>query len=1188
MSKRRVCEGGVGSVVCVSFLRVLAVLAAAFLSGRLAGELSAQAPVVDSVLVDDTVVPGTGEADSPSDNASSFPDDPGFFRPLPLPKSLERDGDAAGLRPAGGLVSIDLRTREVTYRDPSAIGEILPGISEREGGPGALPSGLDLEHDDGARGEGDGEGANFSALSLLSQGDTEAFPNRVTVKLFQCVRDTGGTLRGYVCSGALIDSKHVITAGHCVYFHDDDDNGYVFNDWAETVTVVPAYRDGNRPYGDATATQLHSWTGWTDDENFDHDIGVIDLDRPIGAITGWFGWGWTDSCSFFQDASFTGPGYPAESPYDGERMYTWSGTFDSCENILGLWIGNEIRFERRSYGGQSGSGIWYVSGGGRFVRSVLSNGTSSYTDCVRIDEGKFDNIGTFIDDDTPGSRDLVAMDVQASPSAARAGEPLDSMSYLVHNYSSASHSGTVTVRVYLSSNDSIAASDTLLQTHTFSGTIGPKGSLRINVSTPPAVPAGTATGSYFLGVILDLSDASTANNDSSGQDAAAISVLPVGCNGRSLSNRGTISPTLTPQTATGSVTATVGGYYTVNVATPGVYTFTMCSGGGSASYDSWLCLYDASFNLITENDDTCGLDSEISRSLAAGTYRVAVSGFSSSAGSYTLAYFKEVTCNGRTLSDGGTIQLQAAPQTVSGNVTATVGRAYRFDVSETSTCTFTMCSNGGTANYDPWLCVFNEAGELVRENDDTCALLSQAVITLTPGSYRVAVSGFSSSAGNYTLAYFRRGTCNHRELAESGAITPSFSAQSVSGSTTATLGRYYTVSIGERGTYVFHTCPPDGAADYDSWLCLFDASWNVLASNDDFCELQSEVSRLLNPGTYFLGVSGYASRNGTYTVSYFGIPTCNNRALDESGEIEPLVTPQTVGGSIAPDSADVYTVEAVTAGRYLFETCGLSGFDTWICLYDRNWTILAQNDDACGLQSRVAFDLPVPGFYHVALSGFAATSGNYRMQYSMQPACNRRPSTLRGVLRPTTTPQVAVGSIAATASDLYPVEIAADGDHVFTFCRGGGSAGWDTWLCLFDAQGRPLFDVDDSCGLQSEIARFLPAGSYFLGVSGFSLAHFGPYRLAYCREASGLWIRCDHNCDGTPDLSDAVNGLNQLFVNSSIRPCCDLVTDCNSDTRHDLADWIFLLNWRFLGGPTPRAPFPSCGGEGCPSHDTCN
>ena len=65
----------------------------------------------------------------------------------------------------------------------------------------------------------------------------------------------------------------------------------------------------------------------------------------------------------------------------------------------------------------------------------------------------------------------------------------------------------------------------------------------------------------------------------------------------------------------------------------GVYNFSLC---GSA-YDTYLLILDGNGDLVQGNDDSCGLQSEITDlSLGAGTYYVVVSGYSSGWGEFAL------------------------------------------------------------------------------------------------------------------------------------------------------------------------------------------------------------------------------------------------------------------------------------------------------------------------------------------------------------------------------------------------------------------------------------------------------------------------------------------------------------------------------------------------------------------------
>jgi hypothetical protein len=165
--------------------------------------------------------------------------------------------------------------------------------------------------------------------------------------------------------------------------------------------------------------------------------------------------------------------------------------------------------------------------GNRYVHLVLSNGGDTWTRDVRITSTKFNSIrNSWIGNNTPSTYDLIPLDVRIAPANLQAGAKLTAMSYVVHNYSSASWTGTVSVKVYLSTNDNITTTDTLLQTHQFTYAFAPKSTAKITLSILPTIPVATAGGDYYVGVILGASDNSTLNNDTDGQDAAPLSVTP--------------------------------------------------------------------------------------------------------------------------------------------------------------------------------------------------------------------------------------------------------------------------------------------------------------------------------------------------------------------------------------------------------------------------------------------------------------------------------------------------------------------------------------------------------------------------------------------------------------------------------------------------------------------------------------
>ncbi|MEI6750641.1 MAG: trypsin-like serine protease, partial [Bacteroidota bacterium] len=341
---------------------------------------------------------------------------------------------------------------------------------------------------------------NFNDLTLIS--NTSSYPWSAQCKIYI---HWGTSV--YVGSGVLIDSKHILTAGHCVY---DQSMG-----WADWIEVVPGFNSPSLPFGNATSINIMSFSGWTTSGDYDYDMGVIELDRTVGALTGWLGFGYNTSNTFFSSNTFHNPGYPAESPYNGLYQYYWYGTYDDV-------LTEQLDFSKYCYGGQSGSGSYYIDGSNnRCVYAELSHyhGFPYYESShIRITSGKYTTMLNYITGNTPTVYNLLPLSVVAAPQTIPQGTQLSSLAYYVHNYSSASYSGTKTVNVYLSSNNVISTGDILIGTHSFTATIGAKATISINgTSNLGTIPASTTPGSYFIGIIID-------GHPSDGQDAYPVTV----------------------------------------------------------------------------------------------------------------------------------------------------------------------------------------------------------------------------------------------------------------------------------------------------------------------------------------------------------------------------------------------------------------------------------------------------------------------------------------------------------------------------------------------------------------------------------------------------------------------------------------------------------------------------------------
>lgn len=224
-----------------------------------------------------------------------------------------------------------------------------------------------------------------------------SYPITTIVKLYLTFFNPATqSVNNVTCSGALINCRYIITAGHCV--KNPQDGSYV-----TACTVVPEYNMGNSPFGFTTTTTWSSFSQWTGNGNWDYDMAIMSLADPIGTYTGWLGWGYNIDNSFFTSSanSFHSFGYPAQDDFGntvfegGERMYHMSGNMDN-------WQGSNTMCNNNiGYHGQSGSAIYYLdASSNRYVYGVLSHGNGIsppyYTCHCRMDANMFNNFNSII------------------------------------------------------------------------------------------------------------------------------------------------------------------------------------------------------------------------------------------------------------------------------------------------------------------------------------------------------------------------------------------------------------------------------------------------------------------------------------------------------------------------------------------------------------------------------------------------------------------------------------------------------------------------------------------------------------------------------------------------------------------------------------------------------------------------
>jgi len=156
--------------------------------------------------------------------------------------------------------------------------------------------------------------------------------------------------QNYLCSGSVVTADNhdtVVTAGHCVF----DTGRQVFaSKWA----FVPLYSLGSRPHGTFVGRKLATKEGWTDDRDFNYDVGIVlmepnDKGQHIQDAAGGLG----ITLNAPKAARTNAFGYPVNMN-SGETMSTCAATSSAPTFIVGF---TGVQLQCGMTGGSSG-GPW--------------------------------------------------------------------------------------------------------------------------------------------------------------------------------------------------------------------------------------------------------------------------------------------------------------------------------------------------------------------------------------------------------------------------------------------------------------------------------------------------------------------------------------------------------------------------------------------------------------------------------------------------------------------------------------------------------------------------------------------------------------------------------------------------------------------------------------------------------------
>jgi V8-like Glu-specific endopeptidase len=278
-------------------------------------------------------------------------------KPLPLPQSVIPDDAVTPLdaEAADGEV-------EGTEGEPPTV-RVRPDLLNRLFEP-ERDSGIETQEADASSTEPSNvgtSGAPFSSARLIPLSADREYPYRTVGKLFFTIPGLGD----YICSGAVLKYRIVLTAGHCV--HSGDSSGLYTN-----FLFIPAYRDGVAPFQSWSAAFVAVTTTWATGGGTvpnAADYAMIEVQdrtvngslRRIGDVTGTLGW--LTNRTMQNHAHLLG--YP-QNLDSGQKMQQVTAESFRAVSPNNAEYGSDMR------GGSSG-GPWVQNLGGRADATGVDN-----------------------------------------------------------------------------------------------------------------------------------------------------------------------------------------------------------------------------------------------------------------------------------------------------------------------------------------------------------------------------------------------------------------------------------------------------------------------------------------------------------------------------------------------------------------------------------------------------------------------------------------------------------------------------------------------------------------------------------------------------------------------------------------------------------------------------------------------
>ncbi|SEO89337.1 glutamyl endopeptidase [Amphibacillus marinus] len=168
-----------------------------------------------------------------------------------------------------------------------------------------------------------------------------------------------------VCSGKLIDANSVATSAHCFIPSPTESVTRGNLQWVE---IIPARNGSSAPFGIAYAITIYALQEYIDNSSSAYDFAVVNVNLDFSDAGSMLVSDLTGAELLVNN--FTISGYPVDKALDLGNYYQWYHSGPITE-ILD-WT---FRYQIDTYGGQSGSAVYYNNFGVFTIGGIHSAGS---------------------------------------------------------------------------------------------------------------------------------------------------------------------------------------------------------------------------------------------------------------------------------------------------------------------------------------------------------------------------------------------------------------------------------------------------------------------------------------------------------------------------------------------------------------------------------------------------------------------------------------------------------------------------------------------------------------------------------------------------------------------------------------------------------------------------------------------